>query len=37
MIENYELKCRILQDAKEELEMKLENAEGLVREKERAY
>lgn len=35
MAENYELKIRILTDSKEELEMKLENAEGLVREKDK--
>ncbi|KRX01429.1 hypothetical protein PPERSA_01332 [Pseudocohnilembus persalinus] len=37
MAENYELKIRILTDSKEELEMKLENAEGLVREKDKSY
>lgn len=37
MAENYEMKCRILEDAKEELSFKLENAEAIAREKERAY
>lgn len=35
MAENYEMKCRILEDAKEELSFKLENAEAIAREKER--